>query len=141
VAVVVVDASVSVKWFVPTTRDELDAAPALALLERIRDGTDTLAAPPHWMAEVAGVLVRLAPDEITGDVAALHALHPVPVDGLEVYETACRLAVSLRHHLFDTLYHAAALLTPGATLVTADAVYYRKAAGIGHILRLADLPL
>jgi len=138
VAVIVVDASVAVKWFLPTVAGERDAQPALNLLEGVRRGTHTLAAPPHWMAEVAGVLVRLSPATIREDMASLHALRPVVVEHLALYETACRLAVQLKHHLFDTLYHAAALHTPGATLVTADDVYYRKAAHLGQIRRIVD---
>jgi predicted nucleic acid-binding protein len=40
--------------------------------------------------------------------------------------------------LFDTLYHAVALQTPGCTLVTADKVYYRKAKVLGQIQLLED---
>lgn len=137
-AVIVVDASVAVKWFLRTAGDEADAEPALELLEGVRKGTHILAAPSHWMAEVAGVLVRVSPNTIEEDMASLYALHPVLVEDLAVYETACRLAVQLRHHLFDTLYHAAALHTSGATLVTADDVYYRKAAHLGQIRRIVD---
>lgn len=137
-AVIVVDASVAVKWFLPVAGEEPDSEPALELLEGVRTGTDRLAAPPHWMAEVAAVLARLSPDTIDEDMASLYALRPVLVENLAVYETACRLAVQLRHHLFDTLYHAAALHTPGATLVTADVAYYRKASHLGQIRRLAE---
>jgi len=56
VAVIVVDASVAVKCFLPTAASEPDAEPALELLEGVRKGTHVLAAPPHWLAEVAGVL-------------------------------------------------------------------------------------
>lgn len=138
-AIIVVDASVAVKWFLPMVAGEPDAEPALELLKGVRIGTHVLAAPPHWLAEVAGVLVRLSPDTIGEDMSSLYALRPVLVEDLAVYETACRLAVQLRHHLFDTLYHAAALYTPGATLVTADDVYYRKAAHLGQIRRIVDI--
>ena len=137
-AIIVVDASVAVKWFLPTAAGERDAQAALELLEGVRKGTHVLAAPPHWIAEVAGVLVRLSPATIEEDMAALHALRPVIVEHLALYETACRLAIQLKHHLFDTLYHAAALHTPGATLVTADDAYYRKAAHLGQISRIVD---
>jgi len=139
VAVIVVDASVAVKCFLPTAAGEPDAEPALELLEGVRKGTHVLAAPPHWLAEVAGVLVRQSPDTIGEDMSSLYALCPVVVEDLAMYETACRLAVQLRHHLFDTLYHAAALYTPGATLVTADDVYYRKAAHLGQVRRITDI--
>jgi predicted nucleic acid-binding protein len=58
------------------------------------------------------------------------------LDTPEVYLTACELAGALGQHVFDTLYHAVALETPSATLVTADERYYRKAVGRGSILLL-----
>jgi predicted nucleic acid-binding protein len=47
------------------------------------------------------------------------------------------MAIELRHHLFDTLYHAVAL-ERGASLVTADDAYFRKAYRLGGIVRLAE---
>ena len=46
------------------------------------------------------------------------------------------MAISLQHHMFDTLYHAVALEV-GATLVTADKVYFGKAVGQGNIAMLS----
>ena len=53
-----------------------------------------------------------------------------------IHQTALDLAIRLDHHLFDTLYHAVALHTPGALLVTADRRHFTKAEPIGHILLL-----
>ncbi len=47
------------------------------------------------------------------------------------------MAITLNHHLFDTLYHAVALEV-GATLVTADEVYFNKARHLGGMQLLAD---
>ena len=58
-----------------------------------------------------------------------------------VYARAIGLATDLDHHLFDTLYHAVALETPGAVLVTADDRYARTAQPLGALVRLADLTL
>ncbi len=55
----------------------------------------------------------------------------------ETFALAAQLAHELGHHLFDTLYHAVAL-AEGATLVTADARYCRKAAARGGIVQLAE---
>ena len=57
-----------------------------------------------------------------------------------VYEEACRLAVDLQHHFFDTLYHAVALYSSDTIFITTDTQYYRKAARIGHIIELKDFP-
>ncbi len=48
------------------------------------------------------------------------------------------LAMRHQHHLFDTLYHAVALQTPGATLVTSDARYFAKASAEGRIALLSE---
>jgi predicted nucleic acid-binding protein len=49
---------------------------------------------------------------------------------------ATRLAIEIRHHLFDTLYHAVAL-EHDALLVTADETYCSKAERFGTI-RISD---
>ncbi len=56
---VVVDASVVVKWVLPTKEDEADTEKALSLLKSVRKGRLSLYQPPHWLAEVAAVIVRL----------------------------------------------------------------------------------
>ena len=59
----------------------------------------------------------------------------------EIYVIASKLAVSLDQHLFDTLYHAVALVSPDCTLVTADERYYDKALKEGSIVLLRDFDL
>jgi hypothetical protein len=49
------------------------------------------------------------------------------------------MSIALKHHLFDTLYHAVAL-EEQATLVTADEVYFGKAKDLGAIQLLGDFP-
>jgi predicted nucleic acid-binding protein len=55
-----------------------------------------------------------------------------------VYLKAVQLAASLNHHLFDTLYHAAALTHSSAVLITADEKYRLKAHTLGRILPLTS---
>ena len=133
---VVADASVVVKWFVQ--EDEPDAAAALALFGAVREGAVHLVQPVHWIAEVAAVVARLRPRTAEADAHALCALSVTTAQQSFVYERATRLAVDLDHHLFDTLYHAVTLETPGAVLVTADDRYARKAAHLGPLVPLAD---
>jgi predicted nucleic acid-binding protein len=59
-------------------------------------------------------------------------------DTSEVYQRACELAVALKQHVFDTLYHAVALSRPEGILVTADEQYYRRAVGAGQVTLLRD---
>jgi predicted nucleic acid-binding protein len=56
----------------------------------------------------------------------------------ELYALAMSLAERHQHHLFDTLYHALALRTDQAVLVTADERYARKAMPEGRIVLLRD---
>jgi predicted nucleic acid-binding protein len=137
----VIDASVAVKWALPG----IDGGPyqghALTLLYDIQDGHCQVLQPPHWLAEMASVLTRLAPTQSFALLQTFLAMEfPVNTEW-EVYEQACRLAVDLRHHVCDTLYHAVALQSSETVFVTADTQYLRKAARYGHILALKDIPL
>lgn len=135
---VVADASVIVKWLLPPSDDEPDADRAYALRSGVRAGTIELLQPPHWLTEVAAVLARLTPETVYDDVANLYAMELAVLDTAGVYLRACELARSLGQHVFDTLYHAVALETPGATLVTADQRYYRCASRFGAIVPLGS---
>jgi predicted nucleic acid-binding protein len=132
-AIVVADASVVVKWFSADRPEEDDVEAALQLLYAVYDGRVRLRQPPHWLAEVAAVLTRLSPETAMEDIADLHVMEVDEVRTLSAYERASQLARSLGQHMFDTLYHAVALETRGASLVTADERYFRAAAPVGSI--------
>jgi predicted nucleic acid-binding protein len=134
----VLDASVIVQALVGDGGEEpVERASALWLLAAT--GRLPVVQPPHWLAEVCGVLGRVSPDTVVEDTRDLHVIS-LPMDGsVDVYARAAELALALEHHVFDTLYHAVAL--GGGMLVTADEKYYRKAAHVGSIVRLADFTL
>jgi predicted nucleic acid-binding protein len=136
----VVDASVAVKWFVhgDWARREDHVEPAAALLQATARGRFDLLQPPHFLAEVAAVLARLSPQRARRDVADLLDLDIAWAPPSQALAAAAELAVRLDHHLFDTLYHALALDTPGAVLVTADRRYFDKARTLGAIRWLPD---
>lgn len=137
----VVDASVAVKWALPDQDGETHQAQALLLLQQIQQGNGQVLQPPHWLAEVAAVLTRLAPKQSISLFQLFLAMElPIAMEW-EVYERACRLAVELNHHLFDTLYHAVALESSDAVFITADTQYFRKAARLGQIQELKSFPL
>jgi len=138
---IVADASVAVKWFLPSGRAEQDGEKAVAILESVRDGHMSLLQPPHWLAEVAAVLSRLSPSTAQDDMTLLDAMQIPVMASTELYVTACKLAIASGQHVFDTLYHAVSLLIPDATLVTADERYYRKAKQLGAISLLGDFDL
>ena len=132
----VVDASVAIKWFVGAI-DEQHIAQADAVAAAIERGETELLAPGHWTAEVIAVLARRDPRLVDRALLALDDMTPTLILGVAVLKRAADMAIALGHHLFDTLYHAVALEV-GATLVTADEVYFNKARHLGAIQLLAD---
>lgn len=134
---IVVDASVTVKWFHPA-HDEEGADKAVELLPRIKAADLTLCQPSHWLAEVSAVLARLSPATALDDIDDLYEIRFRRMESKGVYLIACTLARDLNHHLFDTLYHAAALVLNDGVLVTADRRYYDRAQSCGRISLLAD---
>ena len=139
--IVVVDASVAVKWFVRERADETDTDAATDVLRGVRDGRIQMVEPPHFLAEVASVLVRIDRELAPQNLGDLEQLNWNVVESISVYRLAMELSTHLHHHLFDTLYHATSMLTERATFVTADERYYEKAHGQGSIVRLADFEL
>lgn len=139
----VIDASVAVKWFVRGKQLALEdhVEPAMQLLGASVEGRVDLHQPPHFLAEVAAVLTRIDPHTAGRDLDNLAALEIHWAHPTEAYARAVALAADLNHHLFDTLYHALALETPGAVFVTADRRYFDKAHTQGAIAWLADFAL
>ena len=137
----VVDASVAVKWALPVQDGETHQEDALTLLKDIQQGKGQVLQPPHWLAEVGAVLTRLAPKQSISMIQRFLAMELPITTEWEVYEQACRLAVDLKHHLFDTLYHAVALHSSDTVFITVDTQYFRKAGGLGQIIELKNFPL
>jgi len=112
----IVDASVAVKWVIA----ENLAAEAL-LLRRIR----FLTAPAHWLVEAGNAIwAKTMRGEITATeaeqrVAFLTEAPVVPVPSAELLAEALRLALELRHPVYDCLYLALAVRT-NLPLITAD---------------------
>ena len=136
--ILVVDASVALKWFLEVRDSEPDSDRALTILKGVNDGTVELVQPAHFIAEVVAVLARLNPDGAKADLLDLLDIDSSAIETPEIYATALELSIRYQHHLFDTLYHAVALHVPGASLITADRRYYDKAGGEGRIALLAD---
>ena len=131
--ILTVDASVALKWFFRDREYEAEGDAALAILRAVGDGSVQLMQPPHFMAEMTAVLAREAPDTACANIEDLRALDFAVCDADRLYPKAAELATQLKHHAFDTLYHAAALLTPEAMMVTADATYFKRAKSLGQI--------
>ncbi len=136
--IVVLDASVVLKWLLEDPAREPDTEKAFAVVESVVRGRLEILQPVHWLAEVAAVAARLAPQTAVSDVEMLSALEFPTTDDPNVIRRATSLAIETNHHLFDALYHAVALEHEDALLVTADDRYYRKAERYGMIAALRD---
>ena len=136
----VVDASVAIKWFAEgdwaTREDHIESA--FDILRASKNGGVDFYQPPHFLAEVAAVLVRITPKtahQCAQDIASMSITWAAPTVACA---RAISLATQLNHHLFDTLYHAVALETSSAVFVTADRRYFDKAQHLGQIIWLPD---
>ena len=133
----VIDASVSLKWILGAEDGEQDIARAEAVLADIVEQQHQAVQPPHWFAEVLAVIALKRPRKIEETFNILQAIpHNLSADA-QTYAAAARLSVQLKHHLFDTLYHAVALEND-ATLITADDAYFAKAYRLGNIKLLTS---
>jgi predicted nucleic acid-binding protein len=134
---IVVDASVAVKWF----SSEAGSAAALALL----DGSEQMLAPAVIRVEVAAAMVKKARAGIvTGEEAsgmielwfgAASSGRLVMVPDEDDLLAAARIAIELRHPIYDCLYLALAQ-RHAIPLMTADAAFAARA---GH--RYAEITL
>jgi predicted nucleic acid-binding protein len=136
--IVVLDASVILKWLLGDPDREPDTDKAFALVDSVVRHEVDILQPVHWLAEVAAVMARLSPQTAVGDVQSLSAMQFPTMDDVSVISRATVLAVETQHHLFDTLYHAVALENEDATLITADDRYRRKSERHGRIVGLHD---
>lgn len=129
---IVVDASLGVKWFL----DEPLSAEAATLLA----SAEEMLAPAHFHIEVASTLVREANiDKQLGDAMrqALEVLEDLIASTTvrlivatpEAIRAAANLAIKIGHPLKDCLYLALAMEL-GCDLVTCDARFAAKAKGV-----------
>lgn len=136
--ILTLDASVALKWFLQLRDNEADAGRALSILAGVYDAKIQLVEPPHFISEVAAVLAREKPDEAHDDLLDLLSIERRTVETPDIHATALDISIRYGQHLFDALYHAVALHTPGAVLVTADRRYYTQARAEGQIILLAN---
>ena len=116
--VIVLDASVGVKWFKP----EAGRDAAFVLLERAIRGEATLVAPTHFFSEVLAVVRRCySPEDVSPAWERLSALgiSAMPL-GDELVAEAARQCAALGCSWYDALAPACASLLH-ATLASADA--------------------
>jgi predicted nucleic acid-binding protein len=132
--VLIVDASVAIKWVVTEQHSES----AIALLY------EDLAAPELWLTEVANALWARQARRLLNEEEArtcLRELISAPVNALPMIELvalAFDVAVVLRHPVYDCCYLAAAQVHDCA-LVTADGRLARRVARHPELARRVRL--
>ncbi len=133
----VIDASVASKWVLADRAGEFDSDRAALLLQHIVSKNIMLLQPEHWRMEVFATIARLSPERFGETLRLIDTLNVKRQSSKRVLERAVLLSGQLKHHLFDTLYHAVAL-EHGATLITADDAYFAKAFRLGNIKLLTN---
>ncbi|MFO1400081.1 MAG: type II toxin-antitoxin system VapC family toxin [Steroidobacteraceae bacterium] len=134
--IVVPDASVIVKWVLPSEGED-DAARALALRDAIVREQVHVRVPSLWLYEVGNTIARRFPEHAAPWLAALmkFGLEEAPASPRWI-TTALELATRYGVTFYDAAYHATALVC-GGVFVTADAHYFKRARAAGGVELLA----
>ena len=137
VPLVVPDASVLLKWVLPSD-DEPDADKALVLRAAIADEAVRALLPALWLYEVGNTIARRFPTLASGWLSALmkFGLEEAPPSHpwlAKTVELTRRFDVSF----YDAAYHALALLHNGL-FVTADTRYVNHASEPGSVIALSE---
>ncbi|HXX82915.1 MAG TPA: type II toxin-antitoxin system VapC family toxin [Casimicrobiaceae bacterium] len=136
--VVVPDASVLLKWVVPTAEGGRDSA--IELREAAIAGELALLVPPLWLYEVGNTLARRFPDHAPQLLDALVAFGLVEKAPTKAWrEEALTLTRDYGVTFYDAAYHALALVERGV-FVTADSEYVERARKAGAVALLDTSP-
>src|SRR5262245_27344937 len=128
--IVVPDASVLLKWVLPST-DETDADQALLLRTAILEERVRALVPSLWFYEVANTVSRRFSAHAAGWLSALRkfSLEEARLSD-EWLAEALQLVDRFDCTFYDAAYHAVALVNDGI-FVTADSQYVKLAANAG----------
>lgn len=134
---VVPDASVLLKWVLPSS-DEQDADRALLLRAAILDEAVRALLPSLWLYEVGNTVARRFPKQAVSWLSALmkfgiEEAAPSSVWLSKVFELVKRHDVTF----YDAAYHGLALIH-GGVFVTADTRYVARVAESGSVIALYD---
>jgi predicted nucleic acid-binding protein len=137
IPLVVPDASVLLKWVLPSD-DEQEADKALLLRGAIVNDAVRALLPSLWLYEVGNTIARRFPTQAAGWLSALmkFGLEEAPPSHPWLVKT-----IELTRHFdvsfYDAAYHALALLHDGM-FVTADIRYVKRASEPGSVIALSE---
>jgi predicted nucleic acid-binding protein len=137
VPLVVPDASVLLKWVLPSD-DEPEADKALLLRAAIRDEAVDALLPALWLYEVGNTIARRFPMHASSWLSALikfglEEASPSQLWLAKTLELTQRYEVSF----YDAAYHALALIHKGV-FVTADTRYVNRVREAGSVMALGE---
>jgi predicted nucleic acid-binding protein len=135
--IVVPDASVILKWVLPTGR-EADRDQALELLRAAEKGRIALKAPALWLYETGNLLGRTVPahvEDLMQDLLGIGLDDEAPVS--QWLDGALALMRAYQVTFYDAAYHALAISEKG-TFVTADARYVSRVRDRGNVRLLSE---
>jgi predicted nucleic acid-binding protein len=129
--IVVPDASVLLKWVIPTAEEGRDAA--IDIRGAAIEGRIALLVPPLWLYEVGNTLARRFPDHAARLLGALVDFGFVEMAATDEWlDRALALTSAHAVTFYDATYHALALVE-GGVFVTADSDYIRKTRSAGAV--------
>jgi predicted nucleic acid-binding protein len=137
VPLVVPDASVLLKWVLPS-EDEPDADKALLLRTAIQDEAVHVLLPGLWLFEVGNTIARRFPTHASAWLSALmkFGLEEAPPSRPWLAKT---LELTRRYEVsfYDAAYHALAVIHKGL-FVTADSRYVNRVMDPGSVIALSE---
>ena len=140
-SVLVVDASVILKFAFRSAPGEHDTVKAEALLKGWLKGDYEIILPKLWSFEVGNVLGMKNP-RLASEIMEL--LLEYRFSEVEMSPEICSRTFDIMEKFkttfYDSVYHAISILN-AAIFVTADSEYFKKVHRIGKIMLLKDFPL
>lgn len=138
--VLVPDASVILKWAFHSP-EEQGRDKAMDILHFWLSGKGEMILPKLWAFEVSNVLGIKNPQFAQNLMEILIGYRfPEHETTPELCSEAIKLMNRYRVTFYDAVYHTVALLKKG-TMITADKIYFRKAAKAGNVVMLEDFSM
>lgn len=135
--IVVPDASVMLKWVLPSEREEY-ASQARSIRDAYLNGIHDICVPALWLFEVGKILSIKFVQQAEKQLAQLCDLGlPVVDANLHWRRTTLDIVREFGVTFYDAAYHATALVSNGV-LVSADKRYLQKAERGGRTRYLGD---